>query len=606
MSEQKIIKLSERMHILTRPSMYIGQVVRGTHTEWILENNKIIQKDVSYVPGLLKIINEIIDNSIDEYVKTDGMFANNIEIKITSNEVIIEDNGRGIPVKKGADDIYLPTLCFMHARAGSNFVDTENKAQIGTNGVGSFATVCFSKKFIAETDDGKNAFKLVSTNNAEKFTEKLLPSKGNKSLGTKVTFIPDFERFQESSLDDISINLLYTRVLNLSLTYPGISFKFNNKKIQSKNIKDFLKYFGSSFEFFSNPDCTFAVFPNTEDDFRQFSYINGLRLPEGGTHITQSLEHITKRIQSVLIKKYKTIKPGDIKNKLLIVCIGKNFKNLRFNSQTKECITNSGKEVTEWMGVVEWDNFVNKLLKNKNIIDPITEVYKIKEELKKRMELKSLETTKEKIKSDKYTKAVGKNKILFITEGASACNGLMPSLGRNGIAYYELKGKVLNVIGMNASKFSTNVELKELYKIIKNEGFEKIGIATDADLDGYNIASLLMAFIKTYLPDEFNKVYLLNTPIAASYKNKKIDKWVYNFDEIHNLKGETKYFKGYGSWTPVALKYVISIDGLDNMLVPIGYDPKRDDECILDWFDPQRTNRRKEMIKQNDFNLIKI
>jgi len=603
---QNIVKLTEREHLIKRPSMYIGQIVSGAHTEWVISNSRMVQQDLTYVPGLIKIINEIIDNSIDEFVKTNGKFANKIELKILPNSVTITDNGRGIPVIKNTDGIYLPNLCFMHARAGSNFDDSDNKAQIGTNGVGSFATVCFSKKFTVDTDDGKNSYRLVSINNAESFTEKISKSKNN---GTNVTFEPDFEAFGVKELDENSINLIQTRIYNLSVTYPEIEFKFNNKKIQSKNIKDFLKLFGNSYEYFQNDNCIFAVFPNDNDDFRQFSYINGLRLPEGGTHISLSLEHITKRVQSVLIKKYKTIKPGDIKNKLLIVTIGKNFKNLKFNSQTKECITNSGKETSEWLGG-DWDLLCSKLIKNKNIIDPITEVYKIKEELKRRQELSALDNKpKEKIKSDKYTKAVGSNEILVIAEGFSAKNGLLPCLGRKGIAYYELKGKVLNVISNTSEKFTQNTELRELFKIIKNEGFKTIAIATDKDLDGGNIASLLMAFMHKYLPDEFKKVKLLNTPIASSFKNKKLHDWVYALSDVEklNIPGvTTKYYKGYGTWSPDHLKEIMKKDGIENMLVSVEYEPKRDTETLMDWFSADRIAKRKELIKNNDFDLIKI
>lgn len=604
---QDIKKLSEKSHILLRPSMYIGQVVRGVHTEWILENNKIVQKEVSYVPGLIKIINEIIDNSIDEYVKTDGVFANIIDIKMSATEISISDNGRGIPVKKGEDGIYLPTLCFMHARAGSNFDDLDNKAQIGTNGVGSFATVCFSEKFVAETDDGKNAFKLVSTNNAEKYTEKVLSSKGSKFVGTKVTFTPDFKRFNETSLDETSIGIIYTRILNLSLTYPGISFKFNGKKVQSKNIKEFLKYFGDSFEFVSTQDYTFAVFPNVEDDFRSYSYINGIRLPAGGTHIDYLLFNTINRIRDSLVKKYKTIKPGDIRNKILVVFIGKKFKNLKFDSQSKEKITNSTADVSEYLGTVDWDLFSKKILKNKDIVEPITEIYKIKEELKKRMELKSLDNKpKEKIKSDKYTKAVNENKYILVCEGASAKNGLLPSIGRDGIAYFELKGKPLNSITANQAKFTQNVELSMLYKIIKQEGFKKIVIAADADLDGYSITGLLIAFLYKYLPDVLmEKTYILRTPIAASIKNKKVIDWTYSFDDIDRLKGETKYFKGYGSWKPEDLKEVIIKDGFDKMVQKFEYGTQ-DQESILAWYGSDNSDKRKTMIKNNEFDLIKL
>ena len=173
-------------------------------------------------------------------------------------------------------------------------------------------------------------------------------------------------------------------------------------------------------------------------------------------------------------RNYKNIKPGDIKNKLLIVAFLKNVKNLKFNSQAKEKITNSVSEINQYFadnspdGGIPYEKLVGKILKNSAIIDPITEVYKIKEEFKKRQELKGLEKVK-KIKSDKYLPPIGKKKYLLLCEGASAIGGLVPVLGRKECGYFELRGKPLNAYSATQSKFTANKELSELYKIIKNE-----------------------------------------------------------------------------------------------------------------------------------------
>lgn len=602
---QNIKKLSERDHVLLRPSMYIGQISEGTHREWVYEDTKAVLNDIKYIPGLIKIINEIIDNSVDEFIKTSGGFANKISIQIEQTRITVQDNGRGIPVKKNEDGHYLPELCWNNARAGSNFDDSDNVAQMGTNGVGSFATAVFSKKFTGETDDGEKSYRLIIQNNAESFKESISDT---KSRGTKVTFEPDLERFGVSSIDDIHTDLIKTRLMNLSITYPGLELKFNNKKITFKTRKDFLKLFGESFELIEGDDYFFAVFPNEDDDFRQFSYINGLRLPSGGTHVDIISDNVVRRIREKLVKRYKTIKPGDIKNKLLIVTVGKNFRNLKFDSQTKEKITNSTTDTNSYLGDINWETLCNKVMKNKNIIDPITEVYKIKEEMKRRADMKALEgKPKEKINHDKYTKAVGDTDLLIICEGASAKNGLLPSLGRKGIGYYELKGKPLNVIKNTQTKFTNNEELSTLYKIIKQEGFKKIVIGADADLDGYSITGLIIAFLYKYLPEtlEEGKTYMLRTPIASKMKNKKPVQWVYKYNEIESLGSDVKFYKGYGSWKPEDLQKVIKIDGLDRMLEPIEY-TKADIETIMAWYSSENSDDRKEMIKNNDFDLIKI
>ena len=117
----------------------------------------------------------------------------------------------------------------------------------------------------------------------------------------------------------------------------------------------------------------------------------------------------------------------------------------------------------------------------------------------------------------------------------------------------------------------------------------------------------MLAFLKTYLPEYLKdgKVYRLNTPVAASLKNKKPQKWTYTFDGIDKLKGEVKYFKGLGGWKPEQLKHIIEIDGLDKMLVQYSY--SEDDDLVLDdWYSDKKADKRKELIMQSDFELIKI
>ena len=132
--------------------------------------------------------------------------------------------------------------------------------------------------------------------------------------------------------------------------------------------------------------------------------------------------------------------------------------------------------------------------------------------------------------------------------------------------------------------------------------------ATDADLDGTHIASLLLCFFKQYCPEVLGQVYRLNTPIAISVKNKNIVDWVYDFDKIEDLSGEVKYMKGLGSWEKKSLDTVIKKDGFENMLLQYNYIPESDDESILDWFseDKARNEVRKEKIQDSDFSLIKL
>jgi DNA topoisomerase-2 len=410
-----IRKMSDREHVLQRPSMYIGAVNTTKSQEYILEYGKIQYKEISYVPGLIKIINEIIDNSVDVAIKTDFKDCTTISVKMTEEFVQVQDNGSGIPVQINSDGQQLAELAFGHSRAGSNFDDDENRTHIGMNGVGSFATNCFSKKFIGKTDDGKKSYQIIFVNNAESFTDKVDIS---KNKGVNVKFWPDLDKFGLTIIDEIHTNIIKQRLINLSMSFPKITFKFNGKKINVDSFKKYIQLFSTHSEIYENDDYKFAILPNNEDDFRQFSYVNGLKIPDGGTHIDIISNNVVFRLRDKLVKKFKTIKPGDIKNKLIIVAFLKNVKNTKFNSQSKEKITNSTSEINSYFGEIPFDQIVNKIFKNKEIIDPITEVYRIKEEFKRRQELKGLSKNVKRIKSDKYLPSIGTKKYLMLCEGA--------------------------------------------------------------------------------------------------------------------------------------------------------------------------------------------
>lgn len=412
MSNSKVVCLTDRDHVLKRPAMYIGAVNSITSNEYIFENNKIEYKEVNFVPGLIKIINEIIDNSVDASVKSGFAKGTHISVKMTEDSVTVKDDGTGIPYDvingKTSAEIAWGTM-----RSGSNFEDDEHRIQIGMNGVGSFCTNCFSKKFIGISDDGTHKVTCEFTNNASKCKTTEGPS---KSTGVSVIFYPDLERFGLEKIDESHILMIKQRLINLNLTYPQITFKFNGKTININSFKKYVSLFGENPEVFETEKYSFAILHNPNDDFKQFSYVDGLKINDGGTHIDLFSMNIVNRIRDKLAKKYKSIKPGDIKNKLFVIAFLKEFPNPKFNSQSKEKITNSNAEMSDYFGEIDYDTISKRVLKNSTIIDPITEVYKIKEELKRRQEMKSLNTPK-KIKNDKYLPAIGNSKYLLIVEG---------------------------------------------------------------------------------------------------------------------------------------------------------------------------------------------
>ena len=192
----------------------------------------------------------------------------------------------------------------------------------------------------------------------------------------------------------------------------------------------------------------------------------------------------------------------------------------------------------------------------------------------------------------------------------SASGGLMPALGRENCGYYELKGKPLNAYDATQSKFQNNTELSLLYSIIKSEGYEYIMYATDQDLDGFTIRGLLTGFFHKYLRADWlakGKVGVLQTPIRGKMQGGKIIDWVYSLQDGDKLtdKGQSKYFKGLGSWKPEWLKTVVKKDGLAKMFDILEYDDDAD-ETIDAWLNTKRPDDRKAFLRENDFDLIKL
>ena len=227
--------LDDAQHMRARPAMYIGSVTTEQTSGLFFGEYQTL--DV--IPGLLKIISEIVDNSIDEAIRTNFKYANKININFTREEslegsywqVSIEDNGRGIPVQKIGDQ-YRPVIAWTQARAGSNFSD--ERETIGANGVGSFATCVFSTEFIGETSDGTTYLKMISNGMGN---IKSVITKPSTKQYTRVSFVPDLAAFsiQEISIDHV--DFVRDRIENLAAVYPDITFQFNNEKIKLKNSK---------------------------------------------------------------------------------------------------------------------------------------------------------------------------------------------------------------------------------------------------------------------------------------------------------------------------------------------------------------------------------
>ncbi len=604
MKNRKVEEKTDREWLLLRPQNIIGAIQAMKTEGFILENGKFVWKSYYFVPAFFKIVNEIVDNTIDVFIKSNGEYGDKIDIKMTDTKVTVKDNGYGIPVEL-VNGTYMPEIAWGRPRAGSNFNDDDNQGQLGMNGIGSYATAVFSKKFTGTTSDGKNKLVVQFSDNLLK-TKITGPTK-TKVHGTTVEFVPDLERFGLTKITDIYKNLLHQRLINIAFTYPELKLTFNGKVIAVKS-KDFVSMFSNDAVTFDGGNYTVAFFPNDSDDFKFFAYTNGLANTKHGSNIDYFLERVTLPLTVKIDKRYKGIKHGDVKNKLTMLVFFRGFKQAKFDGQMKEQFTSPQGKITDFLGKIDFTKWVDKIHKNKAILEPIIDIYKAKEELARRKELKNLEKPKKKIVSEKYTPAIGKKKYLIICEGASASGGLIPALGREGIGYYELKGKPLNAYAANQQKFTNNPELSELYQILKTEGYEHPIFGTDQDLDGFAIRGLLVGFFYKYFSAELKsgKIGMLSTPIMASRKKGGLNKWVYKLQDKHQLDGmsDVKYYKGLGSWTVPELQQVMAKDGLDKMIDFFEFDDEAQ-ETIDSWLNTKRADDRKEFLRNNSFDIVK-
>lgn len=407
--------LSDIDHILLRPSTYIGSVDLNEMSEYVFDRkeNKFDLKKISYVPGLRKIIDEPIDNAVDEYIRSKHQFANKIKVSISDTEVSISDNGRGIPVEKmpGTDGLYIPEAMFTLTKAGSNFND-DGRDTMGMNGLGVKLSNIWSTQFEVVTSDGKNQIRVKASDNNRKHNVKVTPSTKH---GTTVTFSPDLARFKIKKIGKEYQDVVYSRLVFLSFLNPGIAFYFNGEKVPVCKDKAFISYFMSDFEMLSNERMTIAVGP--AEDFAFLSYVNGLFLSKGGTHVDFIANEVVQGIKSKLEKKHKGIKPADVKNKLFVLAFLNDFPDIRFNSQTKDQLSNATGDVKRYFEGVDLEKFCAQVAKNKSITFSVEENYKIKEEFALRKQLGSSEKAADRKKIEKYLPSIKNNKYLVLTEG---------------------------------------------------------------------------------------------------------------------------------------------------------------------------------------------
>lgn len=636
MSERKIKEnvvkqLTDREHCLLRPGIYIGSVTVTKANTFILDKSTdtFSYQEIEYVPGFLKIIYEVLDNSVDEAIRTGFKKATEISVSINqkTSEVVVEDNGRGIPLDtmKGSDMSMLEgaLTCL---RAGSNFNDDEGRNLLGMNGVGSSLSNIFSKKFVAEVYDGTRHGVLTCSDNLSK-KSCVIEKKASKNTGTKISFIPDLERFGLTCIDQTHVDLVHQRLIFLSLTYPEIVFSFNGKQVKFKNAKNFMQAFSEKFVAIQDdnwpPKYLIGVIPNKSDEFNHKSYINGADCILGGNHLNVISNELVKRIREKLARKYSNIKVGDIKNRMSFIVNFREFINPMFNSQTKENFSSSESEIREFLKDVDWDAFAQKICKCNEIIEPIIESFKIKEELQNRKTLDKISGNAKKFKCKKFMPATKVNKYCLICEGDSAQAGLSEGLGRAECGFFATRGVPLNAYDALPSKIADNEELTNIIKVLniklnaeKQElTYENIVLASDADADGAHISTLYIGFFSKFCPSiiKAGKLKKLLTPIICMKDSKEnIKEMFFTLDEYNDWLKKNKttnlkahYYKGLGSWEKKDLQDLVKRFGIDKFIQTLEYD-ENSVKLIDDWLNKKKADVRKEYLKENEFSIFSI
>jgi DNA gyrase/topoisomerase IV subunit B len=242
MSKEDFKILSARDHVRMRTGMYLGSTALEQQGRFVLG----IWREVSFVPALLKMVDEILDNSIDEAIRTEFKHANEISVNVQRTNVTVSDNGRGIPHDEITDTetgekMLRPVAAWTRVRAGTSFDD--DRVTIGANGVGSACVNFMSKRFIGETWQAKRLVKIESVNGAE--TTDIENGKYARSgSGTSVQFYPDFKLLGVDNFEEGDhIELIHDRLNSLQIAFPEIKFKINGKLVKATNMRQYAALF---------------------------------------------------------------------------------------------------------------------------------------------------------------------------------------------------------------------------------------------------------------------------------------------------------------------------------------------------------------------------
>lgn len=616
------VKLTHREQILLRPDTYIGSIANEVKEYWFLNNetNKIELINNKYNPGYIKIFDEILTNASDHAIRTGKVTF--IKINVGSDYISIENDGPGIPVViHEKEKVYVPELIFGHLLTSQNYDDTEERFVGGRNGYGAKLCAIFSKNFIVETCDGKKNYSQNFEDNLSIINKPII--KNGKKQFTKITYYPDFNRFNINDVDnsltennDLIKGILHKRAADIAAYNPKVEVYFNDTLINVRKFEDYISLYGIDEVYYTklNDNWEIAITNGTNT---QVSLVNGIATNNGGTHVTYVSNLIGNEIKTLLHKKLKdcTLTLNEIKSKFMVFICCK-VANPTFETQTKETLTTKmTAEITKTFKLT--DAYIKKIFKS-TIIETILDWYNQKQNADASKLARDLNKKLEKIKVDKLIDAKGDGKdrtkcVLSLFEGDSAQGAFRKYRNPMYQGAFSLGGKFINATDITYDKLVKN---EDAMRLIASMGLKlgekaapdklrygKILIYTDADHDGASIAALVINFIYNYWPEIFtyNMVYKVETPIVVStnVKNKKnkisfysqedYNKWL---DKINPKDWSIKYKKGLAAlqddeYEEIILKPRTVLISTDNMTK----------ESLNIWFGDQSDLRKVELLK---------
>jgi len=602
-NEDNIRSLDWQEHIRLRPGMYIGKLGDGSAQE----------------DGIYILLKEVIDNSIDEFVMGNGK---NIDISIELGRVFIRDYGRGIPLGKVVD-------CVSKINTGGKYDSKAFKKSVGLNGVGTKAVNALSSYFRVQSfRDGETKSAEFSGGN---ITSDPKITKSTEPNGTLIEFVADETIFKHYKYRPEYVE---NQLWNYAYLNAGLKLNYNGKTLVSKNgLKDLLER-KTDVENLLYPiihlqaeDIEIALSHNTSYGEEYYSFVNGQNTTQGGTHLAVFREAIVKTLREFFNKPFDT---RDVQTSI-VGAISIKIEEPVFESQTKtrlgsQNMSPEGASIRSFVIDFMKTNLDNYLHKNKEVADSIlrkilqsererkeiADIKKIANQRAKKANIHNKKLRDCRIHLTDGKKADDEHKLastIFITEGDSASGSITKARNVQSQAVFSLRGKPLNCYGMTKKVVYQNEELNLLQHAldiedgIENLRYNRVVIATDADVDGMHIRLLLLTFFLQFFPDlvKMGHLYILDTPLFR-VRDKQKTYYCYSEEEkqeaILKLRGKAEItrFKGLGEISPNEFEDFIS-DNIKLEPVILGEGTKIED--LLSYYMGKNTPERQVFIIDN-------